>query len=225
MADIIPAILEKDFSEVKRKILAAENFIPAGGRIQIDVCDGKFVPNLTWNNPDDLSALGSGFNFSVHLMVVDPLAEFEKWLIDLVREIIVHYEALGDPEKEKNEKIFYIKEKTKAAGKEFGLAINPKTPVEKIAYYTDESDGILLMAVNPGFQGSRFVIETPSRVRALRESRKNVKIGVDGGISEKTLPLFQNSGADYFVSGSHIWKSESPKEAYLKLVELGKKMR
>lgn len=223
-SNIIPAILEKDFSEVKRKISAARSFIPAAGRIQLDICDGNFIPNITWNNPDDLMTLGQEFNFSVHLMVSGPLSEFKKWLIGPVREVIVHYEAMGVSEKEKNYNFFYIQEKVKTVGKELGLALNPETPVEKISGYADGADGILFLAVNPGFQGSEFVVEIPAKVLALREMYKNVKIGVDGGINDRTLPLFRNSGADYFVSGSYVWKSENPEKAYLKLVEIGREL-
>jgi len=201
MIEIIPAIIPKFFQEIEEKIKLVEPYVDW---VQLDVMDGKFVNNSTWNNPNDLKSLNTNLNLEVHLMINNPEEAIDDWIESGVKRIIIHYEST-DKHKE-------IIEKVKRAGLEIGLAINPETSIEVIDEFYKDIDLVLIMSVNPGFGNQDFLNESVDKIRQLRERYKNVNIEVDGGVNLETAPNVIKAGANILISGSAIFKSNNIEE-------------
>jgi len=209
MIEIIPAIIAKDFQELAEKIKKIKPFF---NWAQLDVMDGKFVENATWNNPQELPVLtenSSPLKFEAHLMVEKPEDVIDDWLKSGVKRIIFHYEATG--------KYQEIIDKIHQAGLEVGIALNPETPIDvlepflKVSSFKFQVSGldlILIMTVNPGRAGQKFLEEILPKIRGLREKYQNVKIGVDGGINKETASKVIQAGADVLAVGSGIFEGD-----------------
>ena len=198
MIQIIPTIIAKDFQELNEKIKKIESYVEWA---QLDVMDGKFVNNLTWNNPADLKNLETNLNLEAHLMINDPEEVIDQWIKSGVKRIIFHYEAT-----EKHQEII---EKIKKSGLEVGLAINPETSISILDDLIEQIDLVLIMTVNPGFGGQGFLNESVDKIKQLREKYKDVKIGVDGGINLETAPKVIKAGANILAVGTAIFKSNN----------------
>ena len=194
---IAPSILAADFLRLGEEIAAAE----AGGadRIQLDVMDGVFVPNLSFGIPIVKAARrATTLPLEAHLMIVQP----ERYLADFAAAgsdtIIVHQEV--SPHLDRT--LHAIKE----LGKQAGVAINPSTPVETLNEVIELLDLVLVMTVNPGFGGQRFIESTLRKIRQLRqildERNPACEIEVDGGIDESTIRAAYDAGATVFVAGT-----------------------
>jgi len=193
--EIIPAIIAKDQNELDEKLSKVVKFF---NLVQLDIMDNKFVPNKSLFF--DFSLPSTKCLFEAHLMVQDP----EEWIEkngNKVDTILVHFESKYNPKS--------IIDLVKKRGKKFGFVLNPKTSVDKISSFIDELDQVLIMTVNPGFYGSPFLPEMIEKIRKIREMKTNIDIEVDGGITEKTIGLVDEAGANMFVSGSYIVKSEN----------------
>ena len=216
---IIPAINEIDFEEIKKKILAAESF--GAEWVHLDIADGKFTPNLLWNSPKDLDSLHLkpltlNLNIEVHLMVENPEDVLEDWLVSGIKRIFIHYESMSD--------FRAIKERCGEAGVELGLAIGPHIPVEGLFEYKRKVSYFLILAVEPGISGQKFSAGDGSssggqdnqleKIKLLREKMPNVKIEVDGGINIYNAFDIKQAGADILVSASYIWNSKNPEKAF-----------
>jgi ribulose-phosphate 3-epimerase len=196
---IIPAIIAKTQEELDERLLRVNDYFDV---VQLDVMDNIFVPNTSlffdFNLPD------STCHYEAHLMVQDPadwiLNNWEK--VDL---ILVHFESSMNP----RQIIDMVKEK----GKAIGFVINPETPVHSISEFVDDLDQVLIMTVNPGFYGSPFLPEMVDKIKELRRMKPDINIEVDGGITDKTIGLVDKGGANMFVSGSYLVKSENVQEA------------
>ena len=197
---IAPSILAADFLRLGEEIAAAE----AGGadRIQLDVMDGMFVPNISFGIPVVQAARrATTLPLEAHLMIVQP----ERYLADFANAgadtIIVHQEV--SPHLDRT--LHAIKE----LGKKAGVAVNPATPVAMLNEVIELLDLALVMTVNPGFGGQRFIPGTLHKIRQLRqildERNPACEIEVDGGIDEATIRAAYDAGATVFVAGTAVF--------------------
>lgn len=198
MIEIIPAIIAKDFNDLEMKIRKVEPYLDWA---QLDVMDGIFVDNTTWNNPSDLKNLETKLNLEAHLMINNPDQVIQDWIDSGVKRIIFHYEST-----EKHQEII---KRIKEADLEVGIALNPETGINVIDDFIKEIDLVLIMTVNPGFGGQDFLNSSVDKIKQLREKYENVKISVDGGINIKTAPVVIEAGVNVLSVGSAIFKSEN----------------
>ncbi len=196
---IIPAIIAKNQKELDDRLSKVLDHVDV---VQLDVMDNKFVPNHSLNFDFKLS--DSNCIYEAHLMINDPDIWIEKY-IKKVDMILVHYESCNNP--------FEIIKKVRTASKKIGFVLNPETPISKLNDFLNDIDQVLIMTVNPGFYGSPFLPEMLGKISELRQLKPNLDIEVDGGITDKTIDLVNKAGANMFVSGSYIVKSDNIKEA------------
>ncbi len=200
---IIPSIIAKSQEELDNRINKVKDYARL---LQLDIMDGLFVPNRSLDFDFKLPKI----KFEAHLMINNP----EEWIIKhckKVHTILVHIESCKDPENI----IRIVKGKRK-----IGFALNPETPLQRIENYLDETEQVLIMTVNPGFYGAKFLPETLDKVRTLRKMRPNLNIEVDGGINSETIKKVHEAGANMFVSGSYLMNSENVGEAFERLKNL-----
>ena len=205
---VIPAINEVEFSEVSKKIGIAGVF---SSWIHIDIVDGRFASNITWNNPSELFAASSqpSINIEAHLMVENPEAVIKDWIFTGVKRIVIQIEAIDSA---KARSVLEI-----ADDVEIGLAVNPETPIEDALPYLENFKFILILGVNPGLAGRPFNEKILEKIKFLKNYYPNVIIEADGGINLETAKLVKEAGADIVVSASYIWGSQNPEKAYQEL--------
>ena len=201
---ISPSILSADFSQLGKEIKKLED--AGADMIHVDVMDGHFVPNLTIG-PPVIRALkkNSLLPFDVHLMI-SPVHKYIESYANAGADIItIHPEATNDLLESIN--------KIKEFKKKVGISLNPKTKIDIIEKVLDQIDLILIMSVNPGFGGQKFMPEVLNKVKKLDEIRKNLKLNfvieIDGGIDFENSKLAIESGVDILVSGTTIFKNNS----------------
>ena len=193
---IAPSLLAADFSILKEEIANIEN---AGAEyLHLDVMDGKFVPNISFG-PVVIKSLRAHSNliFDVHLMIEDP----DKYIADFVDAgadiLCIHVEST----KHLNRTIQLIK----SYKKKVGVALNPSTSLDSIKYDLNNIDMVLIMTVNPGFGGQKFIPEMLQKIAELREIAPNIDIQVDGGINDEISKLVIEAGANVLVAGSYVF--------------------
>lgn len=209
---IAPSILTADFGDLKNEI----NSISKADYIHLDIMDGNFVPNLSFG-PHISKCIRNltDIPFDTHLMVLDPLKWISKFSIENTTFITVHYES--------NNYLEAIKE-IKSKGIKAGISIKPKTTVDEIKHLLSQIDLILVMSVEPGFGGQKFMENSLDKIKKLKKLKEelnlNFIIEVDGGINLETAKLVKDAGADMIVAGSHIFNQKDRNKAIkqLKLV-------
>ena len=201
---IYPSILSADFSQLGNEIKRLEN--AGADMIHVDVMDGHFVPNLTIG-PPVIEALKkySSIPFDVHLMI-SPVHKYIESFAKAGADIITIHPETTDNLKDSIDKIKQLKKKV-------GISLNPETKVEIVEELLDQIDLILIMSVNPGFGGQKFMPQVLEKVEKLDKIRKdkrlNFNIEIDGGIDFENSKLAINSGVDILVSGTTIFKSNN----------------
>lgn len=205
---VSPSILSADFANLERDIKKVEN---AGADwIHVDVMDGHFVPNITIGIPV-VSSLRKVTNLllDVHLMIENPEKYVEAFAKAGADIITFHYEAIKD----KTKTIELIR-KIKSLGKKVGMSIKPKTSPNDILEFLSELDLLLVMTVEPGFGGQKFMQDSADKIPTIKEnSPDGLIIQVDGGINEQTAKICTELGACSLVAGSYIYKAENVEQA------------
>ncbi|MEW6153180.1 MAG: ribulose-phosphate 3-epimerase [Actinomycetota bacterium] len=199
--EIVPSVLPADFARLGEEVAALE----AAGvdRIQWDVMDGRFVPNLTFG-PDVIAACRkhATVTFEAHLMVVNPDELLHRYVEAGCELIIVHAEACLH--------LHRTLASIRDMGARSSVALNPSTPVDVVRHVLDLTDMVLVMTVNPGFGGQAYIKTMEPKVRAVREmiseSGFDIDLEVDGGVNAETVAGAAAAGANVLVAGSGLYK-------------------
>lgn len=191
---VVPGILEKDFEEIKRKVDLVEPYVDT---IQIDLCDGKLVPNTNFSDPVPFKELIKDKIFELHMMISEPGEIVEDWVSVGFKRIICHIEGLTEPMEFLN--------KLRGRGVAVGLGVDVDTKVSILENYLDFLDYVLVMTVRAGFSGQTFNFQMLDKVRWLRGKRPNLDVEIDGGVNDITAKSAIQAGANILVSTSYIF--------------------
>lgn len=203
MAKLAPSILSADFSRLADQVNEIEK---AGAHlIHVDVMDGHFVPNITFGAPVMKSLLGkTGIPFDVHLMIENPDMYIADFVTENTEYITVHQEACIH--------LHRTIQNIRSHGVKAGVSINPATPVCMIEEVLSDVDMVLVMSVNPGFGGQKFIPSALDKIRALDNIRKernlDFVIEIDGGAGADNIDEILAAGTDIVVAGSSVFKKE-----------------
>lgn len=207
---ISASVLGIDILDLEKEVKSVKKLVD---EFHIDVADGHFVPNLSFGADIARSVKKtSNKQLSIHLMVEKPLIFINDFIPLKPRIISFHIEAARNPDN-----IIYKLKKHKI---KTGIVLNPETPLHRVEPLLRKVDQVLIMTVNPGFSGQKFIRLQLKKVKDLRKIDKNIEIGVDGGINKDTIKLAKEAGANVFYMGSAIFNNKDHKKAITHLKKL-----
>lgn len=213
-AVIAPSLLKCNYAFLERELRALED---AGTKVlHLDVMDGHFVPNLSYG-PMVIESLRkvTEIPFDTHLMISDPARYLQDYIAAGCDGLTIHIEAVPEPGE--------LLEKIRSAGLVAGLALNPDTPVSRIKTALPVCDYVLVMSVNPGFGGQKFMPEALEKLKEVRAAvAADVIVGVDGGIGKSTIAQTAAAGANLFVAGSAVFDAGDYAKAMRELEDLAR---
>lgn len=203
---IIPSILVQTKEEFISQIQSVQTEVEM---IQLDIADGKFVPNTTWADPNIVEKY-TNIDVELHLMVKDPLKEVERWTAtEVIKRVLFHYEAVKD-----------FAGTLKALKKydwEVGVVLNPDTELEKIKPYLADLDCVMFMGVYPGFQGQSLIPEVLEKIINFNSEYSHIFTEIDGAVNKETLPDIIQTEVKAICPGSAIFKTGNPAENVLEM--------
>ena len=203
MKKILPSILSADFANLERDVRELEQI--GIDMFHIDVMDGNFVPNISFGFPI-IKAIRSKTDkiFDCHLMIARPEEYVERFCNAGCDMVSFHIEATNHADR--------VIQIIKNSGKKAGIVLNPQTPIESVKYLLSKLDYVLIMTVNPGFGGQKFIPEMLEKIEELAKIREekgySFLIQVDGGVNVETSKLCRDKGADLLVCGSFLFGAE-----------------
>ena len=195
MTEIIPGILEKDWSEIEARLKLVQ---PFAKWVQIDLLDGKFAGNTTFLDPEPFSPFSNSLSLELHMMVEEPEQYIEPFAKAGFRRFIGHVEKMSD------QAAFVARAQLWG---EVGLALDAKTGVDAITVPFDDLETILIMTVKAGFSGQEFQKEYLEKCLELRK-KTELPLEVDGGVNQKTLPFAAAAGVNRFVVTSSLFEGD-----------------
>lgn len=212
---LAPSILSADFANLLEDVKKIER----GGAdyIHVDVMDGHFVPNISFGAPVMKCLNGkTTIPYDVHLMIENPDTYIDDFVTPQTEYITVHQEA--------SRHLHRTIQKIKSNGIKAGIAINPATPVETLSCIFEDVDLVLIMSVNPGFGGQKFIKGAVAKVEELarikREKGYAFAIEIDGGVTEENMKMLAEAGVEIAVAGSAVFKAQNPEAMVTKLKEV-----
>ena len=203
MKKILPSILSADFANLERDVRELEQI--GIDMFHIDVMDGNFVPNISFGFPI-IEAIRSKTDkiFDCHLMIARPEEYVERFCNAGCDMVSFHIEATNHADR--------VIQIIKNSGKKVGIVLNPQTPIESVKYLLPKLDYVLIMTVNPGFGGQKFISEMLEKIEELAKIREekgySFLIQVDGGVNVETSKLCRDKGAELLVCGSFLFGAE-----------------
>ncbi len=212
---LAPSLLSADFTDLKGQIALVEQ--AGAGFIHCDVMDGKFVPNITFGSlVVEAARRVTDLPLDVHLMIVDPHIHIEDFVKAGADFITVHEEEVVHLDR--------VIHRIKELGAKAGVAINPATPVECLREVLEIVDMVLVMSVNPGFGGQKFIPNSLKKIKKLAEIRRmngyKFLIEVDGGVNLQNAAEIASAGCDVLVAGSAVYNSGNVKNTVNRFLEI-----
>ncbi|WP_210488978.1 ribulose-phosphate 3-epimerase [Rufibacter aurantiacus] len=212
---IAPSVLAANFGQLDRDVEMLNQ--SAADWIHVDVMDGRFVPNISFGFPV-LQAIQKVAQkpLDVHLMIEHPEQYIEQFRDGGADIISVHYEACPH--------LHRTLQQIKASGAKAGVALNPHTPVSLLSEVIQDIDVVILMSVNPGFGGQKFISNTYQKIKELKSlitaKQSSCLIEIDGGVNVENAPLLLNAGADVLVAGSFVFNAQDPTQTIQDLKQI-----
>jgi ribulose-phosphate 3-epimerase len=208
LAKLSLSILTADFANLAETLALAQRH-PSVGWIHMDVMDGDFVPNISFGPPVVKSiAAATDLPLDVHLMVSDPGRYVDGFVTERTEYIVVHQEAMTHLDR--------TLRLVHSLGVKNGAALNPATPPESLDYVLDELDHVLVMSVNPGFGGQKFIPSSIGKIKSLAQMRTDrgldFLIAIDGGVNKDNILEAAGAGADIIIVGSAVMNAASPED-------------